>query len=158
MTSKVRPLAGPGCRPKRLSKRRGGVPSPSLGDPLLGSPEENCSNYLSLLFRGAKKEAAQRWKTLTCIYLLTPSSLSSFTFAAAAASVYCFAHFWFGARQVGVKSASGRRLWREGRNGGLSLSPSTLAGEENLGAGPALKEERARGWILCTHSSYIQDV
>ena len=146
MTSKVRPLAG--CRPMRLSKRRGGVPSPPLGDPLLGSPEENCSNYLSLLFRGAKKEAAQRWKTLTCIYLLTPSSLSSFTFAAAAAaSVYCFAHFWFGARQVGVKSASGRRLWRE-------VPPSR---EPRGGRGPG---ERARGWkpsILCAHSAHLQD-
>ena len=47
---------------------------------------------------------------------------------------------------------------KEGRNEGLSLSPSSLAGEENLGAGPALKNERVDGFSAHIRLTNIQDV
>ena len=133
----------------------------AASDPLLASPDENCLNYLSLLFRGRKKPRArptnrrdERTVEDINLYLLPPSSPPPLSPPVAppasppcvvAASVYCFAHFWFGARQVGVKSASGRRLRaRGGKEGGRKekglsppASPRLASGRGTSGrAGP----------------------
>ena len=140
----------------------------AASDPLLASPDENCLNYLSLLFRGRKKPRArptnrrdERTVEDINLYLLPPSSPPPLSPPVAppasppcvvAASVYCFAHFWFGARQVGVKSASGRRL--RAREGGRKekgafaarLALPSWPGRRTSGrAGRALKNERVDG-------------
>ena len=155
----------------------------AASDPLLASPDENCLNYLSLLFRGRKKPRArptnrrdERTVEDINLYLLPPSSppplsppvapppsppLSLPSFIALLISGLARGKSGSKAHPV-VVCGRGAERREGGRKRGFRRPPrlaSPRGGEPRGGRGP---EERARGWrpsfFANIHSACLQDV
>ena len=151
---------------------------------MLASPDENCLNYLSLLFRGRKKPRArptnrrdERTVEDINLYLLPPSSPPPLSPPRPSLRrrrrrcrclrlLLCSFLVWRAASrgQKRIRSSFAGEGRREEGKGGFrrSARPPLLAGEENLRAGGAGPEERARGWrpsfFANIHSACLQDV
>ena len=133
-------------------------------DPLLASPDENCLNYLSLLFRGRKKPRARRTnrrdeRTVEDInlYLLPPSSPPPLSPPRPSLRrrrrrcrclrlLLCSFLVWRAASrgQKRIRSSFAGEGRREEGKGGFRrpARPPLLAAEKNLRAGGSLKNER----------------